>query len=414
MESNIHDENMYTFIQKQDENLRDKFKYYEQLHLNKGRGFAVYNVPNLVLLIANNEYENYLNNQYGFKEFHLGKTFYEISTNSLINSRLPFFKKVIKTGDILSVSLFKYETVLHKEIILEVTYIPIYEKDEIKYIIESFSDVTERENQKTQLILFEKQKEFFFFICHEFKMPLTVILSAVQMFKVTCKDELSPSCLKYIKKIKQGSFLQLRLVNNLLDILKSDSGNIKIHKKNLDIVEVTTAIIDTVSVYAITKGVKIKFSSSITELIIGIDDEKYERILLNLLSNAIKFTPRGKNIQVKIDIEGSNVRIEVKDSGVGISIDKLGVIFELFGQSDNSLTRENEGTGIGLYLVKQLIDALDGKIKVNSIIGKGSSFVLLLPIAKIKEDTTDFSSHVIKDNHLTESTDIEFSSIYFD
>lgn len=412
MESNIHDTNIYTLAQKPDESIGEKFKYYEQLHLNKGRGFAVYNASNLVLLKANNEYENFLNERYGFGEVHIGKTFYEISANNLINSRIPLFKKVVRTGKLLNVNIFKYETISHKEIFLEVTFIPIYEKDKIKYIIESFSDITESENQKAELFSLKKQKEFFLFICHEFKMPITVILSAIQLCKITCKDELSANYLKYMKKIKQASLQQLKLVTHLLDILKSDSGNDKIHKENLDIVRATKAIVDSVSVYAATKGINIKFSSSIERLIIGIDDEKYERILLNLLSNAIKFTPRTKAIYVKIDMADSNARIEVKDNGVGISRDKLDVIFNLFGQVDNSLTRENEGTGIGLYLVKQLINALDGEIKVKSEMGKGSSFILLLPTEKMEEKIRTLSSYNINDNHLTENTNIEFSDIY--
>jgi len=406
--------NLYTFSQVQNGSMRDKFKYYADIHMNKGRGFAVYNVSKLVLLKANTEYENLLSKQYGVEDVQIGNTFYEISNNNLINSRLPFFKKVIKTGSLLNINLFKCETVLNKDVFLETTFIPIYENNQIKYIIESYYDVTERENQKEKILLLERQKEFFFFICHEFKMPLTVILSAIQMAKVVCKNELSPSCFKYIKKIKQASMQQLRLVNNILDVLKSDTGNTKVHKNNLDIVELSRAIIDSSSVYATTKGVNIKFSSSIDKLIIGIDHDKYERILLNLLSNAIKFTPKSKDIYVKIDVIETNVRIEVKDEGVGIAKDKLGVIFELFGQTNNSLTRENEGTGIGLYLAKQLIDVLDGQIEVTSKVWKGSSFIILLPNSKTKEEGMNISSYNLNDNKLIENTNIEFSNIYFD
>jgi len=409
-----HEKNMYILIQKQNGSMNDKFKYYEQLHLNKGRGFAVYNVSNLVLLKANKEYEDFLDNQYGFEKVHLGKTFYEISTNSLIHSRLSFLKQVIKTGSLLNINLFRCETVLKKEKFLEITFIPIYENNKIKYIIESFSDVTERENQKAQLVLFKRQKEFFLFICHEFKMPITVILSAIQVCKVNCKEELSDNFLKYIKKIKQGSLQQLRLVNHLLDVLKSESGNIKIYKENIDVVKITRDIIDTVSVFAATKGVNLKFSSSIKELVIGMDDKKYEIILLNLLSNAIKFTPRTKDIQVRIGRVGSNVKIEVEDKGVGISRDKLGVIFELFGQVGNSLTREDEGTGIGLYLVNQLVNTLGGSIEVTSEVGKGSQFTIFLPVEKTEEKLKSLSSYNLDDNHLVESANIEFSNSYFD
>ena len=140
--------NLYTFSQVQNGSMRDKFKYYADIHMNKGRGFAVYNVSKLVLLKANTEYENLLSKQYGVEDVQIGNTFYEISNNNLINSRLPFFKKVIKTGSLLNINLFKCETVLNKDVFLETTFIPIYENNQIKYIIESYYDVTERENQK--------------------------------------------------------------------------------------------------------------------------------------------------------------------------------------------------------------------------------------------------------------------------
>ena len=376
------DRNLYTFIKIQNVSIGEKFNNYENLHLNKGRGFAVYDASKLVLLKANNEYLNLLINQYGVEESYIGKSFYEISNNKLTYSRLLFFKKVIKTGNSLNIEIFKCETVLNKEILLEVTFIPIYENNKIKYIIESFTDVTERESQKKKVLLLEKQKEFFYFICHEFKMPLTVISSAIQMFKVTCLEEISPCSFKYVKKIKQASMQQLSLVNNLLEVLKSEEGQNKVYKKNLDLIRITKEIIDSVMVCATTKEIKIKFSSSIDEVIIGIDYEKYERILLNLISNALKFTDKLGCIYVNIDVVKNKVRIQVKDTGVGIAKEKQGIIFERFGQVNDTLTRENEGTGIGLYLVKQLITALDGTIDLTSKVGKGSCFSIFLPTEK--------------------------------
>lgn len=409
-ENNV-DKNMQNFSCIKNESIEDKFKNYENLHLSKGRGFAVYNTTKLVLVKANSEYKNQLMKQYGCEEIQIGSSFYEISNNNLSYSRLPLLKEVIKTGNLVNIDLFKCETVIHKNMFLEITFIPIYENNKIKYIIESSYDVTERENHKAKINVLEKQKEFFFFACHELKMPLTVTLAAIQMLKCMCQND---GLIKYINKIKQASLQQLRLVNNILEVLKSDRGFRETQKSNLDIVKITTAMIDSVSVYANKKGVKLNLNSSIDELILGIDIDKYERILMNLLSNAIKFTPKYKEISVVIDKIGEYISIEVKDEGIGIAKDKLDVIFELFGQVNNSSIRENEGTGIGLYLVTQLIEQLNGEIQVTSKIGKGSSFIIFLPTEKIKEEVTNFSSYNLKDDKLIESTNIEFSSIYFD
>ena len=404
----------YSFTKLPDFKLQDTFKNMNRFHLNKGRGLAIYNASDLLLLKSNPEYENFLCNQYNETSYLIGKTLYEVSEKHIRNLHISLFQEVLKTGEQVCKNSFNIKTYNDEDIFLDITLVPIYEKEKLIYIIESFTDVTEFEKQKLQISYFEKQKEFFSFICHEFKTPLTVIISAVQAIKLICKDELSLKSLKYIKKIHQGSLQQWRLVTHLLDILKTDSGYLQLHRKNLDIVRMTKAITEAVSEYAITKGINIKFSSSVKELIIGIDDEKYERVLLNLLSNAIKYTPSGNSIYINAGLAGDKIKITVRDTGIGIPKDKIDTIFELFSRVDNSLTRESEGTGIGLYLVKQLITTMNGEIKVISKPKRGSSFMIFLPIEKVEEeDLNDFSLDAT-DNHLIDVTNIEFSNIYFD
>lgn len=157
---------------------------------------------------------------------------------------------------------------------------------------------------------------------------------------------------------KQNSNRQLKLVNNLLDIIRINAGKIKINLTNIDIILMTRTITESIIIFAEQKGIRLSFSSTLGVKIIGIDEEKYERILLNLLSNAIKFTPRGKSIFVmasqKIVKGKCKVCIKVKDQGIGISPDNQQLIFERFGQVDSSLSRQAEGTGIGLSLLKCL------------------------------------------------------------
>ncbi|MCX7709333.1 MAG: PAS domain-containing sensor histidine kinase [Clostridia bacterium] len=258
----------------------------------------------------------------------------------------------------------------------------------------------------------EMKDEFLSLISHEFKTPITVIHSAIQAMELICKDELSAKAKGFIGKIRQNSYRQLRLVNNILDITRMNSGHIKIHRRNMDIVFLTRSITESVGLYAQQKGVNLLFASTFQKRIIGIDEEMIERVLLNLLSNAIKFTPSGKSIVVKVCIRKGKICIDVKDEGLGIPRDKKKLIFERFGQVDSSLSRQAEGTGIGLSLAKLFVEALGGSISVKSQIGKGSRFTVLLPITRVVESKGRKSSQMISDHRLIQATAIEFSDIY--
>lgn len=272
--------------------------------------------------------------------------------------------------------------------------------------------IVEREKNEALEKSLEMKDEFLSLISHELRTPLNVINTAVQAMQLICKDELSDKAKGYIKMIRQNMFRQLRLVNNLLDITRTDAGSVKIHKKNIDIVFLTNSIVKSVSTFASQKGVNIEFITSLTKKIIGIDEEKYERILLNILSNAIKFTPEGKSVTVKMRSMKKVLCIEVIDTGIGIPEDKIGIIFERFGQIDSLLSRQAEGAGIGLSLVKRFVEALDGSISVKSKFGKGSNFTIILPDYKVLEEIDLDIATDLMDDRLIQITTVEFSDIY--
>jgi signal transduction histidine kinase len=260
--------------------------------------------------------------------------------------------------------------------------------------------------------ILKTQEEFFSYIAHEFKTPLTVTYSALQLLDYFCEDELSERAKRFVNKIRQSSLQQLRLVNNLLDITKADSGYLKLNRKNYDIVFMTEAIVNSVLTITKEKGMDIIFSSMVSKKNILIDDEKYERILLNLLSNAIKFTPSGKNIYVDLFIENNYVNVRIKDEGEGIPIDKQEIIFDRFGQVNNGLIRSGEGTGIGLCLAKILAKALDGDISLKSEPGKGSEFTIQIPVVTTSSTNNEKPIHDALEDRLVQSVNVEFSSIY--
>lgn len=309
---------------------------------------------------------------------------------------------------------------------------PIFDENgNLMYGVVVGRDVTEKikheqtiKKQRETLLASEKAKkealektmkmkdEFLTTITHEFKTPLTVINAAIQTINSLYDSQISDNVKKHLQRIRMNSFRQLRLVNNLLDITRYGAGHIKVRKQNLDIVFLCRAITESVMLFANQKGVALYFLSDIECKVMAVDEEKYERIMLNLLSNAIKFTPKGKSVYVHVACKGRRALISVKDEGIGIPRSKQELIFERFGQVDNSLTRQAEGTGIGLSLVKALVYSLGGTIALESEVGKGSTFTVTLPVTRLKKDVLEEGKLHYTNNRITQTVEIEFSDIY--
>ncbi|MBK1809746.1 PAS domain S-box protein [Clostridium sp. YIM B02505] len=254
--------------------------------------------------------------------------------------------------------------------------------------------------------------EFFSNISHELKTPLNIIFSSLQMLDLYNDNFTKDIVLKkknYILAMKQNSYRLLRLINNLLDITKYDAGYISLHMKNDNIVSAIEDITMSILVYAESKGVEITFDTEIEEKIIAFDIEKIERIILNLLSNALKFTDRGGRIFVTVTTDDNNTYISVKDTGIGIASEEKSQIFERFAQVDKSLRRNNEGTGIGLSIVKSFVNLHHGSVNINSELGKGSEFIISLPSIQI-EDSVCQESQII--SNIEERVNLELSDIY--
>lgn len=407
--------------------LEYRFPMIQQLYLHNTFGVAIFSVSDTTLLKANQFFLDSLNEPFNHQEISAGKRISEIVTNWKESPYEIMWNDTITNNCINRAEAYECVHPIRGITYWDKCLTPILEGERIKYIVEISQDVTEKVLDKKRLeqeidIIMQQNRqleralkmkeEFFSFMSHEFKTPLTIINTAVQAIQTLCKDELSKKASVFVKKIHQNSLRQIRILNNLLDITRSDEGYTKINMKNADIITMTKAIVESVSFYAAQKGIRLNFFSDLLVQVIAIDDEKYERILLNLLSNAIKFTPQGKAIYVNISTKLDCICIEVRDEGIGIPKEKLGIIFDRFGQVSNSLTRNCEGTGIGLSLVKILVNALNGKIGVQSEEGVGTTFEILLPISVANEDQAQLELEGIPDQHLIRAVDIEFSDIY--
>jgi len=267
-----------------------------------------------------------------------------------------------------------------------------------------------------KIIEIDKAKtEFFSNLSHELRTPLNVILGSIQLMERYSEENIyninDEKVIRNISVTKQNCNRLLRLVNNLIDITKLDAKAYSINLKNLNLINIIEEITISVSEYIQNKGIHLTFDTDIEELIIACDDDKIERIMLNLLSNAIKFSPEGGNILVSISHDKDFISIEVIDSGIGIPPHKEGEIFKRFCQVNDLFSRKHEGSGIGLNLVKALVEMHGGTIGFKSKLGAGTTFTVKLPITTVAEGGV-YEEYPSDKSHV-ERINIEFSDIYF-
>ncbi|MFZ5518917.1 MAG: two-component regulator propeller domain-containing protein [Candidatus Zhuqueibacterota bacterium] len=280
------------------------------------------------------------------------------------------------------------------------------------------AEVVARENQLA--IQAEKLREldrikssFFANISHEFRTPLTLILGPVQRLI----SEVAELDVKHeLRRIQKNAGRLLRLVNQLLDLSKLESGKMSVQARRGNIVPLLQGITMSFASLAEQKQITLGFHSEAEEIVLYFDQDKIEKIFYNLLANAFKFTPEGGSVDVAVEIPSPEeqrvqseqrktlatpnalraafIQITVKDTGIGIPADRLPHIFDRFYQVDHSSTREHEGAGIGLSLVKELVTLHHGSVAVASVEKQGSTFTVLLPLGREAFDQDEISDSV--------------------
>lgn len=264
-------------------------------------------------------------------------------------------------------------------------------------IVIVITDITERfisyENSERERL----KNEFFGNLSHEFKTPINLLLSTAQLLEVhKSKGTADKVMSETIDIIKQNSYRLLRLVDNLIESTKIDTGSAEMNFLNYDIVQVTEDLVDACVSYVNNYKIKITFDTEVEELKVALDIDKYEKIILNLISNAIKYNKENGEIFVNLLVRDENVVIEVIDTGIGIAQEKIKYIFQRFMQINKSFIRDVEGSGIGLYMVKSLVELHKGKIEVESVEGEGSKFTVTLPKVVVEnKDDVVYSKGII-------------------
>ena len=243
----------------------------------------------------------------------------------------------------------------------------------------------ELEDKNGELSKIDQMKtQFFANISHEFRTPLTLILGPVQDLLYDPNNRLSAPVNNSLNIVKQNGFRLLKLVNDLLDVISLDEGKSKVSLKRINLNEIVGGLVDSMNHMADMKGVELVNNVGRDDVYVDADDNLIEKIILNLLNNAIKFTHKGGEVVVSSEVVEDKLLIKVVDNGIGIKKEHLSGIFDRFKQVDSSDTRKYQGTGLGLSLVKELVELQNATIEVESDIGKGASFTMKFFLSGVK------------------------------
>jgi len=240
----------------------------------------------------------------------------------------------------------------------------------------SLNKLTEHDRLKT---------EFFSNVSHELRTPLTMILAPVDRLLQRNADELSPSAKHMLEMVRLNGYRLLDLINRLLDFSKLEAGQMKLNLAATDLNKLVDSLTKAASPLVQQRGIVLSIDFDPELAPFGADEEKVDTIVSNLLSNAIKFTPRGGSIHVETYRTDDRVWVSITDTGIGIDETQRDKVFERFVQVDGSSSREFSGTGLGLSLVKDLVELHGGEVHLKSELGRGSRFYFDLPLRPVPQ-----------------------------
>ena len=254
----------------------------------------------------------------------------------------------------------------------------LFREFEVRFELDKSRQMLEETNRKL-LELDRIKSRFFANISHELRTPLTLLLAPLQTL-IQQRGFALESEMRQLLLIMQGNGMRLlKLINDLLDLVRLESGKMEVKREPVAITPFLHGVANAVKTSADDRGIRLDVTSDPAINTVLTDSDKLERILLNLLFNALKFTPAGGKVEVKAKRENGELVLEVSDTGTGISEEQLPFIFDRFWQADTSSQRKYHGVGIGLALVKELVEIQGGKVAATSEIGKGTHFTLRLP-----------------------------------
>jgi len=265
--------------------------------------------------------------------------------------------------------------------------------------LESRVDERTRELEKANAALREadqRKNEFLATLAHELRNPLAPIANALELLKLA--DDDVELCRQSRDTMERQVAQMIRLIEDLLDVSRITRGKITLRKSSVDLLPIVHQAVEAAQPLCHHKSQTLKMTLSRDPLIIHADPARIAQIVGNLLNNAFKFTPEGGQIELTVGREGNQAMIRVRDNGIGLAADQLPRIFEMFTQVDSPMERSDSGLGIGLTLVKSLVELHGGTVDVKSPgLGQGSEFTVTLPLessASQAKSTAPRTAHI--------------------
>ena len=364
------------------------------------------NENNIKINFFTNDYKNTKTTQYYYKLEGLENEWNMTNSNSLVFANLGSGDYTLKIKTITQHGVMSDESSVHFTInppiwrsnyaiciylILIIISILRYmhKVNTLDRLVNERTNKLRKEMEKNEqlfkkvLSLEQNKNNYFVNLSHELRTPLNVLSSINQLIKeFTKKDNfITPEKLSYYMGIMDRNCSRLlSLINNLIDHTKIENNNYIINKKDEDIVYLVEETVLDMKDYIEEKGLELIFDTDVEEKVIRCDKVDIERCIINLVGNAVKFTPEGGLIEVLLQDLDDKVKIIVKDNGIGISEENQKVIFDRFNQVVDESSEQKGGSGLGLTITKQLITLHNGEIYVESEVGVGSEFIIILPV----------------------------------
>ena len=364
------------------------------------------NENNIKINFFTNDYKNTKTTQYYYKLEGLENEWNMTNSNSLVFANLGSGDYTLKIKTITQHGVMSDESSVHFTInppiwrsnyaiciylILIIISILRYmhKVNTLDRLVNERTNKLRKEMEKNEqlfkkvLSLEQNKNNYFVNLSHELRTPLNVLSSINQLIKeFTKKDNfITPEKLSYYMGIMDRNCSRLlSLINNLIDHTKIENNSYIINKKDEDIVYLVEETVLDIKDYIEEKGLELIFDTDVEEKVIRCDKVDIERCIINLVGNAVKFTPEGGLIEVLLQDLDDKVKIIVKDNGIGISEENQKVIFDRFNQVVDESSEQKGGSGLGLTITKQLITLHNGEIYVESEVGVGSEFIIILPV----------------------------------
>ncbi len=251
---------------------------------------------------------------------------------------------------------------------------------EVRDLLAALEDARQQAEAASRL-----KDEFLATLSHELRTPLNAILGWTAMLRHGQID--APRAKRGLEVIDRNARAQAQLVEDVLDMARVITGNLRVDLKPLPLHGLVEAAVEALKPAADAKRVELALQAGHGPAIINADGGRLQQVMWNLLSNAVKFTPAGGRVLVRITAADAQVRVEVSDSGIGIGPEFLPFVFDRFRQADQSATRGHGGLGLGLAIVKHLVELHGGSVEVFSAgIGLGTTFTVVLPVAATISD----------------------------